>query len=242
VLREELDLIEGIDIIGEAENGSQALRAIVELEPDLVFLDLQMPVMSGFELIQHLGDIKLPAIIIVTAFDEYAIQAFESGAIDYLLKPVRQERLIKSIERAKRLLGKPRALANEVARIASAGGAARPAPIQKLVSRMGREYFLVAVPDVLALQAEGELVWIVTEKRKFLATERLHALESRLPGSFQRVHRNAIVNVNHVRRIAPLTSNRWLMTLFNDMEFVVSKRRAHSIRRILRGDDLPVRD
>jgi two-component system LytT family response regulator len=237
ILRDELDLIPEIHVVGEAENGRDALDQILEAQPDLVFLDLQMPLMSGFEVIKQLSGTKLPVIVIVTAFQQHAIQAFDAGAIDYLLKPVRGDRLHKAIEKAKSLLGKPREIAHELARISSvAPPSSHAEPVQKLVSRMGREYFLVDVAEVLALQAEGELVWILTEKKKYLANQTLRAVEPRLPHWFQRVHRNAIVNVNQVRKMTPLTSNRWLITLHNDLEFVVSKRQAHHIRRLLHGE------
>src|ERR1700689_2197055 len=149
VLRDELDLIPEIDVIGEAENGRDALDQIREHQPDLVFLDLQMPLMSGFDVIQQLSGTKLPVIVIVTAFQQHAIQAFDAGAVDYLLKPVRGDRLHKAIEKAKSLLGKPRAIAQELARITSvAPPSTRADPVQKLVSRMGREYFLLDVTEV----------------------------------------------------------------------------------------------
>src|ERR1700730_14228713 len=98
LLREELELLPEIAIIGEAANGREALQKIGKLKPDLVFLDLQMPVMSGFEVVHGLGGSFLPVIVIVTAFDQHAIQAFDAGAIDYLLKPVSEARLLKAVE------------------------------------------------------------------------------------------------------------------------------------------------
>src|SRR5580658_4135947 len=235
VLREELELIPEIQIVGEATNGTEALHKIMNLQPDLVFLDLQMPDMGGFEVIQNLSGTHLPVVVIVTAFQKYAIKAFEAGAIDYLLKPVRGERLQKAVERTKGLLGKPREIARDLARMASLPDAASsPFPSQKLVGRVGREYYLLENDEIVALQAEGELVWIVTAKRRLLASQTLRALERRLhPSAFQRVHRSAIVNVKHVRKISALSSNRWLLTLSNDLQLVVSKRQAHNVRRIL---------
>jgi len=166
--------------------------------------------------------------VIVTAFHEHAIEAFEAGAIDYLLKPVRAERLRKSVERARGLLGKPREIARTLAKIASFKDT------RKLVGRIGRDYFLLDLDEILALQAEGELVWIVTAQRRFLASQTLRSVESSLAAScFQRVHRNAIVNTNHVRQMTAITSHRWMLTLSNQQEFVVSKRQAHNIRRLL---------
>jgi two-component system, LytTR family, response regulator len=225
VLREELELLPEVTIVGEAENGREVLRQIVELRPDLVFLDLQMPGMGGFEVIRNLSGPRLPVIVIVTAFHQHAIEALEAGAIDYLLKPVSEARLRKAVERAKKLLGKPLEIAQDLANIASAAEMLTPAR-RKLVGRAGREYHLLDADEVLALQAEGELVWIVTLKRRFMASQTLRALENSLESLlFQRVHRNTIVNINHIRKVAALTSHRW--------GFFVSKRQAHNIRRIL---------
>jgi DNA-binding LytR/AlgR family response regulator len=233
VLREELELLPGVLVVGEAEDGRQALQQIIDLRPDLVFLDLQMPGMGGFEVVRSLSGPRLPVVVIVTAFHQHAIEAFEAGAIDYLLKPVGEARLRKAVERAKTLLGKPLEIAQDLARIASAAETVNPAR-RKLVGRAGREYYLLDADEVLALQAEGELVWIVTPKRRFMASQTLRMLETSLQSfSFQRVHRNAIVNLNHVRKVTALTSHRWMLTLTNDLQFVVSKRQAHNIRRIL---------
>lgn len=228
VLREELEAVPDVLIVGEAENGKQALQRIGELQPDLVFLDLQMPVMGGFEVVRKLGGGPLPVVVIVTAFDQHAIEAFEAGAVDYLLKPVGEARLRKAIERARKLRENPQEVARDVARIASAGTG-------KIVGRAAGEYFLLDADDILAFQAEGELVWIVTAKQRLLATQTLHGIESRLKEpQFRRVHRNAIVNVNHVRKMSALSSQRWLVTLSNSLQVVVSKRQAKNIRTVLR--------
>lgn len=236
ILREELNLMSSIEIVDEADGGKEALRKIIDLQPDLVFLDLQMPQIDGFEVVRRLSGRHLPVIVIVTAFQEHAIEAFEAGAIDYLLKPVRAERLQKAVERAKGLLGKPREIARNLAGIASAKGA-NDAPFtssRKMAGRIGREYFLLDLDEILAFQAEGELVWIVTAQRRYLASQTLRSVESSLASPcFQRVHRNAIVNTNHVRQMTAITSHRWLLTLSNKQEFVVSKRQAHNIRRLL---------
>ena len=201
VLREELELLPEVTIVGEAEDGRQVLQQIVDLRPDLVFLDLQMPGMGGFEVVRNLSGPRLPVIVIVTAFHQHAIEAFEAGAIDYLLKPVSEARLRKALERVRNLLGKPLEIAQDLAKIASTAETLNPAR-RKLVGRAGREYYLLDADEVLALQAEGELVWIVTPKRRFMASQTLRALETSLQSfSFQRVHRNAIVNINHVRKV-----------------------------------------
>lgn len=236
ILREELSAMSDVELIGEAADGKEALRKIVDLQPDLVFLDLQMPPIGGFEVVRRLSGTRLPVIVIVTAFHEHAIEAFEAGAIDYLLKPVRGERLRKAVERAKDLIGKPREIARTLAKIASVPDAQETgaASYHKMVGRIGRDYFLLDLDEILALQAEGELVWIITAERRFLASQTLRSVESTLTGQcFQRVHRNAIVNTNHVRQMTAITSHRWVLTLSNAQEFVVSKRQAHHIRRLL---------
>jgi two-component system, LytTR family, response regulator len=234
VLAEELEAFPEVSLAGEASNGKQALLKIAEIRPDLVFLDLQMPVMSGFEVIQNLQGAPPPVVVIVTAFDQHAIRAFEAGAVDYLLKPVNAARLRKAVERARSLQRRPLEAAREMERVSLSAEAVSPAPGRKIVGKIGEEYHLLDADDVLAFQAERELVWIITGKQRLLATQSLQAIEQRLAGTqFRRVHRNAIVNVNHVRKMSALSSQRWLVTLGNSLQLVVSKRLAHSIRDIL---------
>jgi two-component system LytT family response regulator len=234
VLREELDLFPEIEIVGEAENGREAIQKIADLQPDLVFLDLQMPVMGGFEVARNLRGARLPVIVIITAYDQHAIEAFEAGAIDYLLKPVSETRLRKAIERAGALRGKPLEVAENLAKIASTPDSAAPSKGRKIVGRIGEEYFILDSNEVLAFQAEGELVWIITSKNRYLCAQSLRGIEGRLNQlQFQRVHRNAIVNVNHVRKMSALSSQRWLLTLSNQQQLIVSKRQAHNIRQLL---------
>jgi two-component system LytT family response regulator len=234
VLREELECFPEVVVVGEAENGMQALQRISEFQPDLVFLDLQMPLMGGFEVVQKLSGEHMPVIVIVTAFDEHAIQGFEAGAIDYLLKPVSEGRLQKAVKRAWELKNKPLDVANYLARIAAAATPSSTVGARKIVGRAGADYVLLDAGEILAFQAEGELVWIVTSKQRLLATQNLRSIEDRLKDqNFRRVHRNAIVNMDHVRKMSAMSSQRWLITLSNALQVVVSKRQAHSVRKIL---------
>ena len=199
-----------------------------------MFLDLQMLVMSGFEVVSNPAGPNAPIIVIVTAFDQHAMRAFEAGAIDYLLKPVQDARLRKAMERVRGLRRQPLEIANHAASIAAAGKPSPPTTGRKIVARSGADYVLLDAEEVLAFQAERELVWIITARQRLLATQPLCGIEERLPaGSFQRVHRNALVNVNHIRKMSALSSQRWLITLSNSLQLVVSKRRAYDIRRIL---------
>ena len=234
VLREELELIDNVEIVAEAENGEKALEQIISLKPDLVLLDLQMPVMGGLDVVRKLkSERSIPVVVIVTAYDNYAIQAFEAGAIDYLLKPVGQERLAEVVERAR--LFTRRETFERIAQLQEIAGPPSAQRVKKLVGRIGEEYFLLDAGEIYAFQAVGDLVWMITAKGKFLATQTLKAIQTRLANTtFERIHRNALVNVQHVRKITPLSSQRWLITLSNDQEFVVSKRQASGVRQLLR--------
>ena len=214
---------------------ASSLERIATLHPDVVFLDLQMPGMSGFEVIKNMPlGAHVPVVIVVTAFDQHAIEALDAGAIDYLLKPVREARLQKALERARQLIQQPAVAAEAVARIEQSTAPLGVSSPRKVVGRLGDEYFLLNPSEVLAFQADGELVWIVTAKQRYLATERLRTIQQKLAGSsFERVHRGALVNVDHVRKMSALSSNRWLITLCNNQEFIVSKRLARNVRTIL---------
>jgi two-component system, LytTR family, response regulator len=235
ILREELESQQDVEVAGESETGTAALADIISLQPDVILLDLQMPQMGGFEVIQRLsGRPYIPIVIVVTAYDQHAIRAFEDGAIDYLLKPVAPPRLLKALNRARRLLESRAEAAKELARLQEvAGRPGMPAP-RKIVGRAGNEYVLLNASDVLAFQAERELVWIITTDQRYLADQSLRKIEAKLEGSaFRRVRRNVLVNVEHVRKLAALSSNRWLLTLNNNQEFIVSKRLARQVRGIL---------
>jgi two-component system, LytTR family, response regulator len=235
VLREELGSFDDIEIIGEADNGALALEKISAHHPDLVLLDLQMPVMGGLEVVRNLKHgTRMPVIVMVTAYDRYALEAFEAGAIDYLLKPVGGDRLAEAIARVKRLTGSE--AAERLAELQQITDQPAITQARRIVGTIGDEYFLLSADEIYAFQAEVEIVWIITAKKKYLATQTLKVLEQRLRStSFRRIHRNALVNVDHVRKMSALSSQRWLITLSNDQEFIASKRQAGSIRQLLHG-------
>ena len=223
-------------MVGEADNGEMALRQIATVEPDVVLLDIQMPDMGGFEVLRHFTGGRLPAVIMVTAFDQHAVRAFEAGALDYLLKPVSQARLQQAIERASRLRRNPRELFENIANLQQIAPVVSPVDtrLRKIVGKADEEYFLLDIEDVLAFQADGDLVWIITGKQRYLATQNLKTLEERLRGgSFRRIHRSALVNINRICKMSMITSQRWLITLNNGQTFTVSKRQAHTVRDVL---------
>ena len=235
ILREELEQFDEVQVVGESEDGTSALTAIRDLSPDLIFIDLQMPGMSGLDVIRRLPSSgHLPTVVIVTAFDQYAIQAFEAGAIDYLLKPIGQDRLAQAVERAARLRAKPAEVAEQLAHVQEIAEPEKPRSVRKIVARTGEEFLLLGTDEVLAFEADGELVWIVTAKKRYLAAQALKAIQEKLRDtSFRRIHRKALVNIDHVRKMSPLSSQRWLVTLTNGQEFIVSKRQARFVRQLL---------
>ncbi|MGA8030640.1 MAG: LytTR family DNA-binding domain-containing protein, partial [Bryobacteraceae bacterium] len=176
-----------------------------------------------------------PVIVIVTAYDQYAIRAFEAGAIDYLLKPVSQARLTHTLERVRTLAKNPLQIAERISQLQAVGsGSPAGSRVRKVVGKLGEEYFLLDIQEVLAFQAEGDLTWIVTGKQRYLAPQNLKAIEDRLQNTmFRRIHRNALVNVNQIRKMSMLSSQRWLVTLTNGQELVVSKRQGKQVRPFL---------
>jgi DNA-binding LytR/AlgR family response regulator len=195
--------------------------------------------MGGLDVVRNLKhSAHLPVVVVVTAYDAYAIQAFEAGAVDYLLKPVGPERLAQAVERARRVTGKE--AAENLARLQelaerTLGEPAAGLRVRKVVGKIGEEYFLLSTGDISAFQADGDTVWIIAQKRKYMATQTLKALEERLKNtSFHRIHRNALVNVDHIQKMSALSSQRWLITLTDNREFIASKRQARSVRELLK--------
>ena len=234
VLAEELADFDDVDVVGEAGNGEAAMRQIDKLAPDLVLLDIQMPAKDGFELVRGIEG-PLPAIVFVTAYSEHALRAFDVGAVDYLLKPIAVERLRQALDRAQESRRSPAAVAERVARTLNAEGASRGQRRVKIAARRAADTYLLDLDEVYAFQADGEIVWILTADKKFMATQTLQGLDDRLQGTqFQRIHRSALVNTDKIRKMGALSSRRRLLTLANGLQFTVSKRQGSFIRNLLR--------
>lgn len=213
VLREHLESIPTIEIAGEASTGTETAQRILDLDPDIVLLDQQMPEMDGLSVMRKLRS-RMPMVIFVTAFEQHALDAFDAGAIDYLLKPVHKERLEKAIEKARRQWMPP---ARQVRK--------------KIAGLRGSDIYLLDASEIVAFQAEGELVHIFTANQRYMAEAPLKELEKEPAlASFRRVHRATLINTDHIRKISPLSSRRWLLTMSNGFEAIVSKRLAGSIR------------
>ncbi|GGB94803.1 DNA-binding response regulator [Oxalicibacterium flavum] len=218
-------------LVGEAEHADQAMQRIAELRPDIVLLDVQMPGMTGVEMASHLMRREdAPVVIFVTAFDEYALKAFEVQAIDYLLKPVRAARLAEAIARAVLLRASGHGRKQEIDQaMANLHGARRHFSIQE----RGR-LLLVPVTDVLYLKAEAKYVTLRTREREYLLEGSLSSLEQEFPMQFIRVHRNALV-----AREAILGVERGMQAVDADSD---GERAQESWQVILRGidDRLPI--
>jgi DNA-binding LytR/AlgR family response regulator len=215
VLRELLDEISGIEIVGEAATGPEAVEQTRRLHPDVLLLDLQMPGMNGFQVAGQLPPRK-PVVIFVTAYDKHALEAFDAGAVDYLLKPVRRERLESALAKARA----------HFAVSLQAAPPQLPAELKRVVGRSGTDLHLLELSEVVAFQADGEVVYVITAQGRFYADHTLKVLEQRLPPQFRRVHRSTIINTDHIRKISPLSSKRWLLRMSNGLEVIVSKRLA----------------
>lgn len=222
VLSELLGEFPAVAIAGEAANGRECDERVSELKPDVVFLDMQMPALDGLAVARALRGSTLPLIVYVTAFEQHALDAFETGAVDYLLKPVRKERLAAALDKVRAQL------AGLVPRAASLTPAVEP---RRIVGRTGTDLHLIDPADVIAFKAEGDTVLIVTSHARYYSDHSLRALQEKLPtGRFRRIHRSTIINTDHIRRISPLSSKRFMLLLTGGLEAVVSKRMAGIIR------------
>lgn len=226
LLREHLAYFPSVEVVGEASSGDQVVAEVNRLKPDLLFLDIHMPGLDGFAALRALQGSEAPAVIFVTAHDDRAVDAFNVGAADYLLKPIRSDRLGRAIDRVAASRPQPSAPP-------SATAATPATQLRTIVGRLGSDFHVLEPGQVVAFQAEGDTVHILSTRGRFIAGSTLRELESRLPTpQFRRIHRNTIVNTSHIRKISPLSSKRWLLKMSDGLELTVSKR----MTGVLRGD------
>ena len=242
-----LEEIGGATVVGEAASVDEAARLAGETAPELVLLDIQMPGEDGFALLPRLA--PRPAIVFVTAFDHYAVRAFEAHAVDYLLKPFRKERLADALDRARRDLARPEDLSKRLADLLASVGAtaaASPAaggaggghepPLDRLTVRIGAKQIILRAEEVLWFGAEEKLVFAATAKDRHYVNFTLDQLERRLDASrFVRVHRSAIVNLDHAAALRPGFAGTYTLTLRDDArtEVPVARARARALRERL---------
>lgn len=235
-LIEEIDPT-GIDIVGEAADGIAALELAGERKPDVILLDIAMREVDGFDVARHLTEPR-PLIIFQTAYHEYALQAFEHEALDYVVKPVRKDRLASALERARTRLSAQRPAAGwdsaDLVRVGQALGHEPAPPARLLVRHMGG-HRLVPVRDILRFSAADGLVYARTGAGSPVTDYTLTELEARTARRFVRASRAELVNLTHIDRVAGAGDGSITLTLTDGTSVRVSRRRAADVRRQLEG-------
>ena len=239
LLREDPD----IEVAGECGDGVSAVAAIRDRSPDLVFLDIQMPAITGLDVVATIGAPRMPATIFVTAYEQFAVRAFEANAVDYLVKPFSRERFAETLRRAKqRLLGARGADADTTARImqALASLQQRDAYLERLPVRENERVVLVDVDDIVWIKASGNTVRLHLADRVHDLRETMSALAARLdPRHFARVHRSAIINVRRVKDIHPWFNGYHVVTMDTGQQLRMSRYQHEAFLKLatLRRED-----
>jgi two-component system LytT family response regulator len=220
-----------LEIVGEARNGEEAVSRIDALRPDVIFLDVQMPPFDGFEVVRRLK--AKPYIVFATAYDEYALKAFEENAVDYLLKPIGQKRLDRTLEKLRGLFEHHELrLGENVERLLARMACA---PLKRLQVRTGEKILLVDVRDVVYFEAKEKYTFLHTADREHIVEFTLADLETKLDGEdFVRIHRSAIINLRYLGEFVKWFGGKYKVRLKdrNGTELVVSRGYADRIRRL----------
>src|SRR5215470_10109468 len=227
--------IDDVALVGQAADGVEALRMIEEARPELVFLDVQMPGMDGFEVLKALRP-PIPQIVFSTAFDEYAIRAFDVGAVDYLLKPYARRRVEESVNRVRQRLGSSQNGPDWDALLRRLDDR-RTVHVTQIPVHSGKRILIVPVSDVLWFGVEYRLVYAHTQERAYMTNYTLRELEERLdPAVFFRAHKSSLVNLNHVKEIVPWFGGRHKLVMRDQAasEVALSRAQARELRARLR--------
>ncbi len=215
----------GVHVVAECRDGQRTIAALKDYEPDLLLLDIQMPGANGFEVLESVPPDKLPVVIFTTAYDQYAIRAFESHALDYLLKPFDQERLHHAIERARAEILKT--TGSQVAsRVLDFLNEAKPkSPVEKrLVIKAGGRVVFLDLDEIEWVEAAANYVKLNVGKDSYLLRERIGRVSERLdPGQFVRIHRSIIVNVDKIKELQPCNSGEYIVVLKSGKELSSSR-------------------
>ena len=217
--------VQDIKIIGECGNGREAVAAIKEQKPDLVFLDIQMPEKNGFDVVKSLDDRAMPAVIFVTAYDQYALQAFDVHALDYLLKPFNRERLHKAVSHARDQIETKRIgqLDERLVSLIKDLKADRKYLERLVVKSVGRVFFL-KVDDIDYIEAAGNYVKLHTGRESHMIRETMNGIEAKLdPDKFLRIHRSTVVNIDRIKELHPMFSGDYAVILRNGTELALSR-------------------
>jgi two-component system LytT family response regulator len=234
VLREHLAAYADVEIVGECANGFEAVKAIAELAPDLVFLDIQMPKLDGFEVVELAG--AKTQYVFVTAYDQFALSAFEVHALDYLLKPFSSGRLGQALAHARERLGSPAVAAAGSQAVAAAQEAAqRRMPLSRILIRDGARVQVIPADSIDYIEAQDDYVQVVAAGKAWLKSQRLSELEEQLdPGAFLRVHRSYIVSLAAIERIDPAGKDSHCAVLRGGARIPVSRSGYQKLREIMR--------
>ncbi len=239
LLREYLGAHADVSVVGECANGFEAVKSIAELQPDLVFLDVRMPKLDGFEVLELLD--PRPAVVFCTAYDEFALKAFEVHAVDYLLKPYGRERLAEAIVRVRERLAArtapsaPAAPEPDAARLA-ADARVPGRRLERLVIRDGANVHVVPIERVDAIEAQDDYIAVHTEGRTWLKHQALAELEAQLdPERFVRVHRSFLVNVERIARLELMAKDMRVAFLKDGREVPVSRSGFQRLRERMGG-------
>ncbi|HMG67067.1 MAG TPA: response regulator, partial [Chitinophagaceae bacterium] len=218
IVKEYLQKYTELEMVQECNDGFEGLKAIQQHQPDLIFLDIQMPKINGFEMLELID--QPPAVIFTTAFDEFAIKAFEAHAIDYLLKPFNQERFDKAIQKWKEQVAGSQKNTNELLETASQS----PAQSLRIVVKTGSKIKIIPVHDVYYLEAADDYVKVFTQEGSFLKNKTMSHFEKTLdPQQFVRSHRSYIVNVQQITRIDPYEKDNHIAILKSGGRVPVSR-------------------
>ncbi|MDY6983015.1 MAG: LytTR family DNA-binding domain-containing protein [Pseudomonadota bacterium] len=234
----------GVQIVAQCDNGLQAVKCIRELQPDLVFLDINMPGLNGIEVVQEVGPEQMPLTIFLTAHDKYAIDAFRINALDYLLKPINAEHFAASLRRAREELDKRRLhqhkqqLADLLRTLGGASESTRPEPGANriLVRSAGHVYFLKP-QDIAWIEADGDYVSIHAGSKTHLVRETLKTMEERLGNEgFQRIHRSSLVNLDAIRELIANDNGDYQVVLKDDTVLKLSRNYRDQLYARLNAD------
>ena len=232
-LRQLIDDEVGYEFVGEARNGREAVELSSELRPDIVLLDVRMPGLDGIETAHHLNTLEdPPAVVFTTAYDEYAVDAFDARAVGYILKPVRRSRLTAALQQASRLAPATLASVAEQAKLSSAR--------KHVCVRTHGELRLIPVTEIVSFRADQKYVTVDHENGRNLIDESLKALAEEFSDGFVRIHRGTLVAVRCIDRIEKTTDGRSLVILrdnsqVDDKELIISRRHLAEVRRRLKG-------
>ncbi len=230
LVRNYLQAFDNIKIIDECTNGFDGIKSITKNNPDLVFLDIQMPKLTGFEMLELLDEV--PNIIFTTAFDEYALKAFEVNAVDYLLKPFSRERFSNALEKVTDKIEYSNAVLpqqNSYKNLAKTDE-----KLNRIVVKKNNNIVIIPTDSVKYIEAQDDYVKIVTHDGSYLKQNRMKYYEEHLPDSFVRVHRSYIVNFNEIKEIALIEKDTHVVVLKNGEKISVSKNGYTKLREMIR--------